>query len=248
MSWRERLDRLAERLPSPVARRAHGLAAAWSRGRYSAELLMEKRLWIFLVIDGLLVIGGLIEALIGGGGSEQIFRSTVFWPSLLLGLPAVSGVVALERRAGSLDLALAVPSTERYFRHRLLAIHGLLLIQGLVLVSLAHLEASSETRGEGLRVLYQCLELQVVLAAVVLFWASRLESSGAVLLASLGTAALFSPWILRSPDVGVDFWGVLGRHQRLVEWWFEALFLAAAALLFYLYARLRLRRPEALLT
>lgn len=242
-----RLERFSRRLPRWASRLVARLVTLFARSRYSAELLMEKRLWIFLGIDALLVFSGLIDAMIGGGGSAEIFRRTALWPSLLLGLPAAAGVVALERRAGSLDLALAVPSTERYFRRRLVPLHGGLLLQSWILVGLAHLEATSESRGEGLRVLYQCLELQVVLACIVLFWATRLEGAGAVLLSSLGTVALLFPWLTRSPDV-LGTWSLLGPYKLLLEWLVEAFFLAIAAALFYLYARVRMRRPEALLT
>ncbi|HNJ78742.1 MAG TPA: hypothetical protein PKX56_05255, partial [Marmoricola sp.] len=44
----------------------------------------------------------------------------------LIGAPVLSDVVDLERRAGSLDLALSSPGADLYFERRLLAFLSLL--------------------------------------------------------------------------------------------------------------------------
>lgn len=221
------------------------LAVMARRARYSAELLLEKRLWLFLLVDSILVFRGLLESMIAGGRTHEIYVQSVLFPSLLLGLPALSGVLALERRAGSLDLALAVPSTERYFRRRLVPILVFLTFQGWVLVTVAHLE-TGESSFEWLRYLYQAVELHAFLGAVVLFWATRLESSGAVFLAATGTSGLAYGWLSRRLDFRFFDWDAGTSRQQLIEWFVEAVFLLFATLLFYLYARERLRRPETL--
>ena len=109
--------------------RISGFDVFLRQGRYAFELLLEKRLWLFLGADALLILNGLFRVLLETGNP---FVEMVLVPTLLLGLPALSGVVALERRAGSLDLALAVPSTERYFVRRLIPVCGFFILQGIL--------------------------------------------------------------------------------------------------------------------
>lgn len=225
-------------------------AAAWRthpvllQGRYAFELLLEGRLWMLLLLDALLLGGGLIEALVVGGRIGSVYSQLVVVPTLVIGLPAMSTVVDLERRAGSLDLALSVPSTERYFLRRLLSVGGFLLLQGWVVLVVA-------SGGWDLaRALVQSAGLIVFLATLTLFWAVRLGSSGAVLAASGFSVVLLSRWVLFSP--GIDRFGPaphrwLGIPHPLLEWGWNFLVLALAAIFLFQYARQRLRRPETML-
>ncbi len=218
------------------------------RTGYNLALLLERRLWIYLAGDAMFLFLGMVQAIEATNGSDLVSRlypHVVVLPGLVLGLPAMSGVLALERRAGSLDLALAVPSTERYFRRRILPICVFLAVQGAVVMALA-------TDGwELARALVQSTVLSFLLGALTLFWATRLKTSGAVMVASLATVALLSPWIFFSPVTRLGYGAppmLFGIPLPVIVWSWKAAVQALAALILYLYARQRLRRPEVMLT
>ena len=101
-----------------------------------------------------------------------------------------------------------------------------------------------------MRALYQSAVLAVLLAVVTLFWAVRLETSGAVLVASLVTAAVLSPWIFFSPVTRLPLGAppeVFGIPMPVLAWCWKAAVETLAAAIFFLYARERLRRPESML-
>ncbi len=217
------------------------------RGRYAFQLLLDRRLWLYLIGDALFLFIGLLEAIEVMGGADwldQLYPRTVVMPMLVLGLPAMSGVLALERRAGSLDLALAVPSTERYFLRRMAPVWAVMTVQGWIVLALI------AGGWDLLRALYQCTVTSTLLAALVLFWAVRLKTSGAVLAASAVTVGLLTPWIFYSPalplseGLGQEF---LGIRLELLAWGWKAAVETLAAVILFLYARERLRRPESML-
>ncbi len=213
--------------------------------RYASELLLAKRLWLFLVADIVLIFQALLGALASGGEVGAMYQRVVILPQLLLGLPALSTVVALERRAGSLDLALAVPSTERYFVRRVVPVCGFLILQGSLLLILL-----VDPGWDLVRALVQNLETSVLLTVLTLFWAVRLKSSGAVAVASLISIALLSKWVFYSPAIGffsADVPRVVGVPMPIAAWIWNAAVLAAAIFILLQYARRRLRRPEVML-
>ncbi|MEM7586429.1 MAG: hypothetical protein AAF560_23775 [Acidobacteriota bacterium] len=222
-------------------------SAGWRQIRYALQLLLDRRWTLYLIGDSFFLFAGLLEAIGDMGGSDwlaRLYPRIVVMPMLVLGLPAMSSVVSLERRAGSLDLALAVPSTERYFLRRVLPISGFMVLQSWLVLLLA-------ADGWGVvRALFQSTVLAALLTSIVLFWAVRLKTSGAVLVASAITAGLLTPWIFFSPQMqpvlGLpqEFWGV---PVAILVWSWKAAMQALAALIFFLYARQRLRRPEAML-
>ncbi len=223
------------------------LYAASKRTGYAFQLLLDRRLWLYLLGDAFFLFVGLLEAIENMGGADfldRIYPLVVVMPMLVLGLPAMSGVLALERRAGSLDLALAVPSTERYFLRRIVPVCLFLTAQGWMVLALA------ADGWELLRALYQCAATVALLGALILFWAVRLKTSGAVLVASVVTVGLLNPWIFYNP--GTPFvpgaaGEFLGIRLEILAWgWTAAVETLAAAILF-LYARERLRRPESML-
>ena len=121
------------RAASPLDR----LFAVVKRAGYGFHLLLERRVWLYLAGDAYFLFAGLLTAIDSMGSEEllnQIYPRIVVAPMLVLGLPAMSGVVALERRAGSLDLALAVPSTESYFRRRIAPVCAFLTLQGWIVL------------------------------------------------------------------------------------------------------------------
>ena len=218
--------------------------SALMRGRYGLELLLERRLWLYLSADIVLVVSGLFRQLGEGGKDYDLYIWLVLVPILFIGLPALSGVVALERRAGSLDLALAVPSTERYFIRRVAPLCLFLVIQSWVI-----LYFGLDHPGNLFRSMVQSFEVTLLLAAISLFWAVWLRTSGAVLAASAVSVGLLSQWIFFDPmadRLGFPeiFWGIPVPKLR---WLWNAFVLAVTTVILFQYARARLRRPETLL-
>lgn len=223
------------------------LDVLWGRARYAFELLLERRLVLILCLDGLILVGGLIEAWVAGGSPSGLYRQVVLIPYLVLALPTMAGVVALERRAGSLDLALTVPSTAAYFVRRLAPVCALFVLQGWLVMALALPRWDAALA----RAMLQSLVTVALLAAITLFWAVRLQTTGAVLTASLGCAAVLGPWIFSSPFESTVLGMVptfLGIPEPVLAWMGSFLVLVLATLIFALYALARLRRPETLLT
>lgn len=231
-----------------------------ARGRYAFELLLERRLWLFVVVDLALVTRGLFSALLGTGRLAELYSAMAVVPTLVLGVPALSGVVALERRAGSLDLALAAPSTELYFLRRVAPVSGFLVAQawlltlasyGIVLEGRFFDQLLSARGWLVLPVFFHALLVGLLVPAVTLFWASRLATTGATMVASFATLFALSKWLFSSPVVGElglprSWWlGVFPPVLLALAW--NLAVLALAAVLFYLYARQRLRRPETVL-
>src|SRR5205085_11091612 len=113
------------------------------RVRSSVALLVERRVGLFLAIDGFFLFFGITIAL-GGNG-----RATMFWlplfllPCLLVGVPMLSECVAVERRSGTLDLALSSPGARFYFERRAGAVAVLMIVQGCI--ALAFARATTET-------------------------------------------------------------------------------------------------------
>ena len=223
------------------------LFAGVKRAGYGFHLLLERRIWLYLAGDAYFLFAGLLTAIDSMGREDlldQLYPKVVVAPMLVLGLPAMSGVVALERRAGSLDLALAVPSTESYFRRRIAPICVFLTLQGWSVLAL------SAGGWDLLRGLYQTLATAAMLGALVLFWAVRLKTSGAVLVASAVSVGLLVPWIFYSPTMpfveGAPF-EFLGVRLEMLAWTWKATVQTLAAAILFLYARTLLRRPESML-
>jgi hypothetical protein len=217
--------------------------------RSSLELLLGRRLWLFAAIDALVILSQLLNALLGDGGEPAgVYTWVILLPFLLLGLPALSGIVEVERRAGCLDLALSTPGTVGYFVRRAAAVCGFLTVQGW---AIAVADWLYEDRGFPLlAVLVQIAVVAFVVGALALFWAVRLKTAGAVWLASMVTLVALRPWFFRNPVPASPFtqfgaW-LPGRDEAL-GWLGSLAVLATAATLFSLYARRRLRRPESML-
>jgi len=217
--------------------------------RLTLELLLGRRLWLFAGIDALLILSQILSMLLGDGGEPPgIYTWVILFPFLLLGLPALSGIVEVERRAGCLDLALSTPGAVGYFVRRAAAVCGFMAVQGWVI---AVADWFYEDRGFPLlTVLLQVAAVAFLVGALALFWAVRLKTAGAVWLASMATLVVLSPWFFRNPIPDIYFsrfgaW-LLGRDEAL-PWLGSLAVLGTAATLFSLYARRRLRRPESML-
>jgi hypothetical protein len=226
------------------------MRAALRTLRTTLDLLLGKRLRLFAVAD-VLVIGWTFVAMLLDAGDEPqaVYRQVVLVPLLILGLPALAGLVEVERRAGCLDLALSSPDVERYFLRRALAVSALMAVQGWILISITWLH-------EGfsfplVSCLVQIVVVSAFLGALALFWAVRLKTAGGVWLASIATALALQKWFFHNPvpDRHFGIHAVLfPREEPLIDWTVSVAVLGTATLLFYFYARRRLRRPETMIS
>ena len=213
------------------------------------DLLLGKRLALFAVAD-VVVIGWTLLAMMLDAGDEPdaIYRQVVLVPLLILGLPALAGLVEVERRAGCLDLALSAPQVERYFLRRAGAVSALMAVQGWTLILITWLR-------EGrwfpiVSCLTQVTVVSVFLGALALFWAVRLKTAGGVWLASIATAIALQKWFFHNPVPHRHFGvhqSLLPREEALLDWIVSMAVLGSATVLLYFYARRRLRRPETLI-
>lgn len=227
---------------------------------YAFDLLLERRFWLFLTADLLLIGIGLLTGLLGSGRLEELYFQMGALPPLLLGVPVLSSTIALERRAGSLDLALAVPSTERYFLRRVMPVSAFFIVQSWVFTLVSCIIVwgtkffpflASSKGFYVLPALVHATLLGLLVGAITLFWASRIASAGGVITASFATLLLLSKWIVATPIVkGLGpsiswYFGIISPVHLAVVW--NLIVIALATVLFYLYARERLRRPELLI-
>jgi hypothetical protein len=218
--------------------------------RLTLELLLGRRLLLFTLLDlGVVASGVFSMLLVPEGEADSPYLWIFLVPSLLLGLPALAGMVDVERRAGCLDLALSAPSAEGFFVRRAAAVGLLMAVQGTAVLLLSWIVG-----GRGFPLFAPLLSIAAVsafLPAVALFWAVRLRSAGAVWLASSGTAALFHGWLFLDPippRYEAAFGPFLPGLEFALPWLGSLAVLGAGALLFFLYARRRLRRPETMLS
>jgi hypothetical protein len=215
------------------------------RVRSSVALLVERRVGLFLAIDGFFLFFGITIALSGDG------RATMFWvplflvPCLLVGVPMLSECVAVERRSGTLDLALSSPGARFYFERRAGAVAVLMIVQGCV--ALAFARATTETfplTGP----LIQIVVVSLFLTSVTLNWSLRLATPGGVIFATFMTVIAFLPWFFANPMYPPAAAGHPMTVDDIVKVAKDNLVLAGAAGVFYLYSLQRLMKPETIIT
>ncbi len=216
----------------------------------SLRLLLGRRLGLFLGIDALVLVGSLLTMLLESEGEPaELYRSIFLIPSLLLALPALAGMVDLERRAGCLDLALSSPSAEGYFVRRAGAVCAVAALQGWVMMILGWV-----VDGFSFPILAPLVQIVVVslfLGAVALFWAVRLKTAGGVWLASILTFCVLGKWFFFNPippRFHTRFSAFLPGAEESLAWAGSLAVLLGGSALFFLYARRRLRRPELILS
>lgn len=214
------------------------------------DLLLGKRLALFATADVVVILWTLVAMMLDTGDEPAaVYRQVVLVPLLILGLPALAGLVEVERRAGCLDLALSAPAVESYFLRRAGAVSALMALQGWVLLLVTWLK-------EGgwfpiVSSLAQVTVVSVFLGALALFWAVRLKTAGGVWLASIATTIALQRWFFHNPVPDRHFGvhqGFFPREEALVDWIASVAVLGAATLLLYFYARRRLRRPETMIS
>lgn len=243
---RQTLARVLRRLADRAAWR-EALGWAWS----CLQLQLGRQLTLLLVLDAVIVGFGILGAMTAEGSiASLLYLSGGLVPLLALGVPALSDLVALERRAGCLDLALAAPAGELYFLRRAGVVVAALLAQGVGLLLAAWLLTDAEF--PLLTVVAQLAAVTLFVAAVTLFWAVRLGSAGSVWLASMASVAAAAKWVFWNPVVtalpgGPRIGKLLPNPWGIWEWATRWTPLVVATLLLVSYARRRLRRPETLL-
>jgi hypothetical protein len=224
-------------------------ALDWARS--CLELQLGRQSLVALGLDLFLVGFGVLAAMTSPGAPGPVlYTSTGLVPLLALGVPALADLVALERRAGCLDLALAAPAGELYFLRRAGVVLTVLLLQAGIVV----LGGWIATDGSFplLTVVGQLVAVTLFTGAATVFWATRLGNAGSVWLASMATVAIAAHWTFWMPVVsprpgGPRIGKLLPDPWGTWEWATRALPLLVGATLLLLYARRRLRRPELLL-
>lgn len=210
----------------------------------SVGLLLGRRAMLFVAADLLLVLVFGTAMLLGGGDPWALVLATY----LLIGVPVLSDVVDLERRAGSLDLALSSPGADDYFERRLGSFLAILTAQAWLLLLAAFVFVNGFPLAPAL---LQAALAALFLGAASLFFAVRLRSAGSVMFGTYVAVLAASPWFFGSPVVGGAgrrFWIPLTFVGENLDFGKRTAVLASATTLLYLYARRRLSRPESLLS
>ncbi|MES1243319.1 MAG: hypothetical protein ABUT39_17030 [Acidobacteriota bacterium] len=217
--------------------------------RTTLDLLLGKRLRLFAVADAMIVAWTFLGMLIDAGDEPQaMYRQVVLVPMLILGLPALAGLVEVERRAGCLDLALSSPAVERYFLRRAFAVSLVMTLQGWLLMLVTWLR--EERSFPLVSCLAQVAIVSLFLGALALFWAVRLKTAGGVWIASIATALALQRWFFHNPVPDRHFGvhaALFPREEALIDWSASVAVLGSATVLLYFYARRRLRRPETMI-
>ncbi|HEX3069410.1 MAG TPA: hypothetical protein VHX14_12640 [Thermoanaerobaculia bacterium] len=228
------------------------LRAWWNSGtvvrvRLSLRLLTERRAALFISIDALFLFGGLMMGLAGSGSVREFWQTLFLMPLLVIGVPMLAETVAVERRSGTLDLALTSPGARFYFERSVAAVITVAVLQGWLAMLFVRLLMRSEPfplSGP----FVQIVSASLFAGAVVLSWAVRVRSAGAVIFATYATALAFAPWLFSNPIHPPTTMNGPMTIGDMIGWSQDNLVLLAAAAAFYLYARQRLARPEAIIT
>ncbi|HXI12401.1 MAG TPA: hypothetical protein VNM92_07125 [Thermoanaerobaculia bacterium] len=215
---------------------------AWRRTVLSLYLLLDRRAVTFLIIDVMMLLTFITAALLGEGDAKAIYFIVVLVPFMVLGLPVLSDTVALERRAGSLDLALSTPGSDHYFDRRIGSFCALMFVQGAGALVVARFTLDAFPLWPALIQLALSCGL---IGTTVLFWSLRLRTVGAVLFAAIITFVLLGKWLFSSPVY--PHWLQREPAEVLVGWAANNGVILFTAILFYLYSRRRLGKPELLL-
>jgi hypothetical protein len=215
------------------------------RIRSSLALLVERRVGLFLSIDGLFLFSAIPIAFGGNGRASDFWFPLFIIPSLILGVPMLSECVAVERRSGTLDLALSSPGARFYFERRALAVAVLMIVQGWLGVFFARLATETFPFTAPL---IQVVVVSLFITSVTLNWSLRLATPGGVIFATFATAVVFLPWFFSNPIYPPAFAGHPMTANDILKVTKDNLVLAGAAGVFYLYSLQRLMRPETIIT
>jgi hypothetical protein len=220
--------------------------AVIARARVSLALLTERRAALFLSADGFFLFAGLVLSFSQRGSVRDFWLPLFLLPSLFLGVPIMADAVAVERRSGTLDLALTSPGARLYFERRVATIAAIMIVQGWLTVALARVLNNAWFPLSG--PLVQVVFVSVFITAVTLNWTLRLKTAGAVIFATYATALAFAPWLFSNPiHPPAEMPNGPMTAADLVDYAQQNLVLAIAAVVFYLYALHRMARPESII-
>jgi hypothetical protein len=214
--------------------------------RMSLALLTERRAALFACVDAFFLLAGVNATFLGGSGSGRDFWIPSFLlPILVLGVPMMADAVAVERRSGTLDLALTSPGVRFYFERRVAVVAALMIVQGWLVIFLA------TALTPNFPVAWPLLQVVFVVAfltAATLNWTLRLKGAVGVVFATYATCLAFAPWLfsnpIHPPTEMPEGRMTLGHYIDFAQ---QNLVLAVAAAVFYLYAQQRLARPESII-
>ena len=220
--------------------------APLTRVLLSLRLLTERRAALFIAVDALFLIAGLMAGLAGSGSLRDFWNWLFLMPLLVVGVPMLADTVAVERRSGTLDLALTSPGARWYFERRVGAVVVAAVAQGWMAMLAVRLLMRSEPfplSGPMLQVVSAAL----FIGAAALNWAVRVRGAGAVIFATYATAAAFAPWLFANPMHPPTTMNGPMTAGDLVDYAQNNLVLLAAAATLFLYARQRLANQEAMI-
>jgi hypothetical protein len=207
------------------------------------SLATGRKLALLVVADVLILLGALVSVL--SGDEPDSCYGLALGTILLLGLPVLSDAVALERRSGSLDLALSSPGASFYFERRVGSVLAVLWLQGSLVVGFWRLIVAPFPV---IPVIGQLAAATLFVGAASLFWAVRLKGSSGVLLATALTCVAASTWLFGNP-VSLDDRGDFFLTGHVASaWGRRVLGLLLASAVLHAYARRRLARPESVIS
>ena len=216
------------------------------RIRHSVALLTERRALLFVCLDALFLFAGVLIGLNSAqGSSPDMWVPLAVLPVLIVGVPMLADSVAVERRSGTLDLALTSPGARFYFERRVLSVSALLVAQAWLAMLLTRLAMNRFPLSGPL---LQSVVVSLFIGAVTLNWAVRLRTAGAVMFATYLTAIVFAPWLFSNPIHPPESMNGPMTALDLWHWTQNNLVLLSSAGVFYAYARQRLMRPELIIT
>ena len=222
------------------------MRAELTRARVSLALLTERRAALFLSVDAFFLFAGLVLSFSQSGSVRDFWFPLFLLPSLFLGVPIMADAVAVERRSGTLDLALTSPGARGYFERRVAAVAALMIVQGWLCVAVTRLLNAAYFPLSG--PLVQVVTVSLFLTAVTLNWALRLRNAGAVIFAAYATLLAFAPWLFANPiHPPAEMPNGPMTAADIVDYVQHNLVLTVAAVVFYLYALQRLSRPESII-
>ena len=215
------------------------------RVRIALVLSTERRGLLYALIDAVLLVYAIEQGFNGEGRAGEFYIVLYILPLFLIAVPVMSDAVALERRAGTLDLALTSPGATFHFERRIASIALLAMLQGWITLAIPWLLI------EHFPLSGPMLQMAVVatfVAAVTLNWAVRLRSAGAAAFMTYVTCLAFAPWFFSNPirPIDVDHGPMI--FADYLDFFRRNAVLAAGAIVFYLYARQRLAHRESLIT
>lgn len=217
-----------------------------TRARVSLALLTERRVALLVTVDGFFLFTGLMISFAGNGSVRDFWLPLFLLPSIFLGVPVMADAVAVERRSGTLDLALTSPGARLYFERRVAAVAAVMIAQGWIVILAATL--LNHTKFPVWGPLVQVVFVAVFLSAATLNWSLRLKTAGAVIFATYATLLAFAPWVFSNPiHPPAEMPNGAMTAEDVVDYLQQNLVLFAAAAVFYAYALQRLTRPESII-